>query len=359
MMEPLFREIVGLTEDSIRFRSTADRPEELRACLDLHLGYFAGAPVAVDRREYNGDPLAIVKPSGIDRPSVILCGHVDVVPGDDRQFEPLTDGDRLYGRGALDMKGSLAALAAVVKMTIKESIPWWLFIVSDEERGGKNGAAIIAEEGLPGEFFLAAEPSRMTIATQSKGALRLEITHHGRSAHASTPWHGISSVEKIMEALPKIREIVPDYSSEAWETTASLSLIRGGTVINQVPEECTLSLDIRYIPGDDPEKLTEDFKKALPGYGIRVLDTYPTMTCREKSPLLKSLKEAYRRGTGEDPVMGRQHGATDARFFSSRMDSLTFGPEGDGIHGPEEWLSLESLQSFTGIILEWGRLIKN
>jgi succinyl-diaminopimelate desuccinylase len=358
-MESLYREIVGLTEDSIRFRSTADRPEELGACLELHLGYFTGAPVEVDRREYNGDPLAIIKPSGIDRPSVILCGHVDVVPGDDSQFEPLTDGDRLYGRGALDMKGSLAALAAVVKTTLPESIPWWLFIVSDEERGGKNGAAVIAEEGLPGEFFLAAEPSRMTMAIQSKGALRLRITHHGLSAHASAPWNGISSVEKIMETLPKIREIIPDYSSEVWETTASLSLVRGGTVINQVPEECSLSLDIRYIPGDDTEKLTEDFKKALPGYDIEVLDMYLPMICREEAPLLKSLMEAYRRGTGEEPVMGRQHGATDARYFSPGMDSLTFGPEGDGIHGPEEWLSLESLQAFTRTMLEWGRSIKD
>ena len=134
---------------------------------------------------------------------------------------------------------------------------------------------------------------------------------------------------------------------------------RGGTVINQVPEECSLSLDMRYIPGDDPERLTEDFKKALPGYSIEVLDMYPPMICREESPLLKSLMEAYRRGTGEEPAMGRQHGATDARYFSPGMDAMTFGPKGDGIHGPEEWLSLESLQAFTRTMLEWGRSLRD
>ena len=357
-MDARLEDIVRLTEKAIRFRSTADRPDERKACLDLYLEHLDGAPVEVDRREYDGNPMAVIKPAGVERPKVILCGHLDVVPGDERQFEARLDGDRLLGRGAMDMKGSLSALVEIVRVTAGEGIPWWLVIVSDEEVGGNEGAGRLAEEGLEGDLFLAAEPSRMSFSLQSKGALRLAVKHRGLSAHGSAPWNGVNSVEKIMGALPRIREIIPEVKEESWVTTASLTLIRGGTVINQVPDECRVSMDIRYVPDDDPDKITGDLREALPGFEVEVLNVYPPMVCREDAPLLVTLKEVFRKVSGDEPTIGRQHGATDARYFSPYMDALVFGPEGEGLHGPEEWVSLESMETFRRIIQEWGEKLK-
>ncbi len=351
---PWHAEIVKLAMNAVHLRTTADRPEELAACLELFLAYFQGSPLILERREFDGVPSLVVRPPGVDRPRVILCGHLDVVPGEHAQFEPRVEGDRLFGRGALDMKGSLAATAAVVKRTASLVPPWWLLIVSDEESGGKHGAARFAAEEWEAELFLAAEPSDLTFALQSKGALRLEIVHRGRRAHASTPWQGESSVERMMAALPAIREVIPEVKKEAWKTTASLTIIKGGSVINQVPDECRLSVDIRYVPGDDPDRILAALRKKLRGFDVGVLDTFGPMVCRADAPLVRSLRRTFRELTGRPPRNGKEHGATDARYFSDRMDALIFGPRGADLHGPAEWVDLPSLFTFADILAAWG-----
>ncbi len=356
--ESLQAEIIELAKAAIRFRTTADRPEEKHACLDMLLGRLGDAPLVIDRREHDGVPSAVVRPRGVDRPRVILCGHLDVVPGEEGQFEPRLEGDRLYGRGALDMKGSLAALTVLFRRTAAAAPPWWLVMVSDEEVGGKNGAARLAAENWPAELFVAAEPSKMTLSLQSKGALRLELVHRGRRAHASTPWLGDSSVERMMGVGPAIRKVVPEVKEDAWRTTACLSIIKGGTVINQVPDECRLYIDIRYVPGDDPARITADLVKALPGIEVGTIDVYPPMVCREDVPLVASLKSAFRAVSGVEAAIGREHGATDARYFSDRMDALIFGPDGEDIHGPSEWISVQSLSAFAEIMDRWGAALR-
>jgi succinyl-diaminopimelate desuccinylase len=356
--DELKQEILDLAMSAIRFKTTADLPDGRLACLYHFLDYFKGTPLVIEKREYGGVPSAVIKPRGVEHPSVILCGHLDVVPGDEAQFEPFLSGDRLYGRGALDMKGSLAAVAAVFKATAADPPPWWLVIVTDEEVGGENGAGRLAAEGWPADLFLAAEPSDLTLSLQSKGALRLEIVHHGRKAHASMPWQGDSSVERMLSVGGKIRGVIPEVRAEAWETTASLTIIQGGTVINQVPDECRLSVDIRYVPGDDPERITADLKKAMPGFEVNVLNTFPPMVCREDAPLVASLRETFRRTTGREAVIGREHGATDARYFSDRMDALIFGPAGEDLHGPSEWVSVGSLMTCAEVLLNWGEKLK-
>lgn len=355
---PFREEILRLAGEAISYRSCAGNPDETAACLELFLNYLKSPHIVIRQREFEGVPSAVIMPREVKKPEVIICGHIDVVPGDDSQFNPLIEEDRLYGRGAMDMKGNLAAVAAVFKKTSADSPPWWLIIVSDEETGGNNGAARLAEEGLAAKLFMVAEPSELELALQSKGALRLEIVHHGKKAHASTPWLGISSVEQMMKIQPLIREVIPDYSKEAWETTASLSLIWGGTVINQVPDDCRLCLDIRYIPGDDPDRITAAMKKKLDGFEVNVLDVYPPMVCREDAPMLLSLKETFREVCGTEPVIGRQHGATDARYFAGRMDALIFGAAGQNLHGADEWVSIESLMTFARIMELWGESLR-
>jgi succinyl-diaminopimelate desuccinylase len=347
-------EITDLAMAAIRLRTTADRLDDRRACLELFLDYLRDAPLILERREFAGVPSAIVRPPGVDRPRVLLCGHLDVVPGENAQFEPRLEGDRLYGRGALDMKGSLAATVAVVKRLAPAAPPWWLLIVTDEETGGADGAARLAAEGWEADLFLAAEPTDLACALQSKGALRLEIVHRGRRAHASTPWRGDSSVERMMGALGAIRGVIPEVRREAWKTTASLTIIKGGTVINQVPDECRLSVDIRYVPGDDPERILVALRRALKGFEVRVIDTFGPMVCRADAPLVRSLRRTFRGLTGHSSRLGREHGATDARWFSDRMDALIFGPGGEDLHGPAEWVSLESLFTFADVLAAWG-----
>jgi succinyl-diaminopimelate desuccinylase len=353
--ERLGGEILDLTARAIRLRTTADRPDDLRACLDLYLAALEGAPVTVERFEFDGVPSAVVRPLGVTRPKVILNGHLDVVPAAEAAFEPRVEGNRLIGRGSYDMKGPLAAVTAVFRETAPLAVPWWLTIVCDEEVGGKKGAARMAALGWEADLFLAAESTEMALSLQSKGVLRVEVGYRGRAAHGSAPWTGDSSVERVMAARDPIRLVIPEVLEEAWQTTASFTIIKGGETVNQVPDWCALSLDIRHVPEDDPEAIVAGLRRALPGYEIRVIDRYPPMVCREDNPHIATLREAVRDVTGVDPPLGREHGATDARYFSDRMDALIFGPAGAGLHGPDEWVSIPSLLDFAGALEAWAR----
>jgi succinyl-diaminopimelate desuccinylase len=352
---PWGSEILDLTAGAIRFRSTSEFPGEVRDCLRYLLDHLRHAELVTEVVDFDGVPSALVRPAAAPRPRVLLCGHLDVVPGENRQFEPVIRGDRLYGRGAWDMKGSLAALCAVVKRTASLAPPWCLLIVTDEETGGKNGAARLAREPWEAELFLAAEPTGLAFSLQSKGVLRLAVETRGRNAHGSQPWEGESAVERMMEVGPKLRTVIPDLREEAWQTTATLSMVKGGTVINQVPDESTVWVDIRHIPDDDPRRLVSRLRKALRGHRVEVLDSYPPMVCREDAPSLSGLREAFRRVTGREPGYHRSHGATDARYFSPRMDALIFGPAGKDLHGPEEWVGIRSLHHFADIMEAWAR----
>ncbi len=351
----MIEDIVRLTADLVRFRSTADRPDQSAAALEHLLAYLDVPGVAIERREFDNVPCGVVRPAGVERPKVILCGHLDVVPGEESQFEPRREGDRLYGRGTLDMKGGMAAAAVVFRETIGLGIPWWLVVVTDEETGGEQGAARLAAEGLAADLFVVVEPSEMTLSLQSKGALRVRLTARGRRAHASTPWLGDSAIEKLLGFGAGLRRAVPAATTEVWETTACPTLVRGGAVINQVPDEASLDLDIRYVPSDSPEAIQERLREALPEAEIAVLNSFPPMVCREDAPLVRELSGVYRELLGREPLVGREHGATDARYFSDRMDALIFGPSGENLHGPDEWVSVSSLERVAAVLGTWGR----
>jgi succinyl-diaminopimelate desuccinylase len=351
-------DIVRLTMDLVRCRSTADRPDESKRALEHLLSYLDVPGAIIERREFDGVPCGVVRPEGVERPRVILCGHLDVVPAEDRQFEPRLEGDRLHGRGTLDMKGGMAAAAAVFRATIGRGIPWWLVAVTDEETGGEQGAARLAAEGMAADLFVVVEPSEMTLSLQSKGALRVRLTARGRRAHASTPWLGESAIEKLLGYGEGLRRAIPAAPTEVWETTACPTLVRGGAVINQVPDEASLDLDIRYVPSDSPEAILARLAAAIPGARIDVLNSFPPMVCREDTPLVRSLAGIYRDVLGREPMLGREHGATDARYFSDRMDALIFGPSGEDLHGPDEWVSVASLEGVGAVLAAWGASLK-
>ena len=191
---------------------------------------------------------------------MVLHGHLDVVPGNQEQFTPRVEGDRLIGRGAYDMKGGLAAMmCAVRELAAQDAVKVHFVCVSDEESDEQKHRAsdFVVEKGYVGDFAITGEPTNLRIGIQAKGVLGLRLEVSGRSAHGSTPWLGDNAVLKAVdmfraiESMPFTRD-----SSELFDRPSiSLGRIIGGDAVNRVPDLCAIDLDIRYLPGQNPDEI--------------------------------------------------------------------------------------------------------
>ena len=199
----------------------------------------------------------------------MLHGHLDVVPGRPEQFEPRIDGDRLYGRGAYDMKGGLASMICAFRdMAAQERVRVHFVCVSDEESEelDDRGSDYLVREGFLGDFAITGEPTDLHIGIQAKGVLAMRIEVTGTAAHGSTPWVGDNAVLKAIdtfrqiESLPFARE-----SSDLFDRPSiNLGRIVGGDAMNKVPDLCVIDVDVRYLPGQDHEAIRAAVE-ALPG----------------------------------------------------------------------------------------------
>ena len=240
------------------------RPDAIVAAAGFVKGWLESRDIEVRYHDHNGLPVLVAEVGPIDdaHPCVVFHGHLDVVPGREEQFEPRLEGDRLIGRGAYDMKGGLAGMMCALKdVERQERVGVRLIVVPDEESeelDERSTDAIVAR-GLGGHFAITGEPTNMHIGIEAKGVLVLRIEVHGRAAHSSTPWLGDNAVLKAVdvfrsiESLPFARE-----SSEMFDRPSiNLGRIVGGQALNMVPDHCTMAVDVRYLPGQDPATIVD------------------------------------------------------------------------------------------------------
>jgi succinyl-diaminopimelate desuccinylase len=329
------------------------RAEELVAAAGFVKGWLESRDIEVLHHDHNGLPVLVaeVGPARQDLPCVVFHGHLDVVPGRDEQFEPRIDGDKLIGRGAYDMKGALAAMMCALKdVERQERVRVRLVCVPDEESEELDERATdgVVKRGLGGSFAITGEPTNLHIGVEAKGVLAMRIEVHGRAAHSSTPWLGDNAVLKAIdvfraiETLPFSRE-----SSEMFDRPSiNLGRIMGGDALNKVPDECTMAVDIRYLPGQDPAEILTQIES------IREIDVtrtfiWPPVSVARSDPYVRALREAVARSIrGEAMSVGRDGASDAASFLGAGIPAVEFGPGGDGHHGPEEWVSLSSMARY-------------
>ena len=187
----------------------------------------------------------------LDVPEVVLSTHYDTVP----PFIPsrLLNGV-LYGRGACDAKGILAAqVAAAERVRLAGSRSVGLLFVVGEERGSEG--ATVANQSPPGSKFLVnGEPTDSMIATGTRGILRVRLHARGRAGHSSAPEHFESAIEKLLDALVQLRGMSLPSDPTFGKTSYSIGLISGGVAPNVVPAEAQAEVMFRVV-GDVEEVL--------------------------------------------------------------------------------------------------------
>jgi succinyl-diaminopimelate desuccinylase len=349
-----------LAEKLIGFDSSTD--DGIRACAAFVKGWLEARDIRTSQREIRGLPiiLAEVGPkAGSGAPTIILHGHVDVVPGRDGQFDARVDGDRLIGRGAYDMKGALAGMMlALNDLTEQQRTHVSLTIVPDEEAEDEDyrGTDLLVDEGLKGDFAITGEPTDMHVGVAAKGVLAVRLEVSGRAAHGSTPWEGDNAILKAFSIFRKIESLpFSRESSELFDRPSiNLGRIWGGDALNKVPDTCVIDVDIRYLPEQNQDEILAQIADLD---DARVLSTFtrPPVAVDRNSSFVRALCGAAQpHHDGEITGVGRD-GASDAiSFLRVGIPAVEFGPKGAGHHGPEEWVSVSSLGAYRRALVDFA-----
>ncbi len=338
--------------------------EGLRAAAGFIKGWLEAREIDVTDHQF-GDLHALSAVVGPDeetaRATLVFHGHYDVVPARIEQFQPHSEGDRLYGRGSYDMKGALAAMMCALRDVADQTdVRVRLVVVPDEESEDieRRTSDDLVRRGLVGDFAITGEPTDLHVGIQAKGVLACRLIVHGRAAHGSTPWLGDNAVLKAIDVFRRIESLpFSRESSELFDRPSiNLGRISGGEALNMVPDECQMVLDIRYLPNQDPGDILEQMR-GIPDMHIARTFIHPPAHVSRTNPYVLALTDVVGLLTsGESTSVGRD-GASDAvSFLRAGVPAVEFGPAGAGHHGPEEWVSISSLaryrQALTDFVLQ-------
>jgi succinyl-diaminopimelate desuccinylase len=338
--------------------------EGMQSAAGFVKGWLEARDVEVTGTMHNGRPVLAATVGPANAPTIVLHGHLDVVPARPEQFSPRLDGDRLFGRGAYDMKGGLAAMMlAVHDLAKQEGVRVHFVCVADEESEEleQRGSDYLVEQGYLGDFAITGEPTDMHIGIQAKGVLAMRIEVTGKAAHGSTPWIGDNAVLKAIDVFRQI-EILPfaRESSDLFDRPSiNLGRIVGGDALNKVPDLCAIDVDVRYLPGQDADDIRAAVDELPDARVVKVFHRRPAIVDRD-NPFVQALGEAIARVAppdGEQLSVGRD-GASDAiSFLEAGVPAVECGPIGAGHHGPEEWVSVRSLGEYRMALVEFVNLL--
>ncbi|MEM2351672.1 MAG: M20 family metallopeptidase [Thermoproteota archaeon] len=303
----------------------------------------------------------IAYPSLNKNPDLLLLGHLDTVP----PFLSATIRKNiLFGRGAADMKGGIAAMIMTLIALKRGQFPLeektvMVAAVAGEEIGGFGSKTLLSE--VKPAACVVGEPTCLRIVTAHKGVEWIEIVVEGRSAHASSPWLGVNSIScaaAIVRALEELaRRWEQNYSHPLLgKPTFNIGVIYGGVAPNIVPEKCVIRADRRWLPGENLNKIYEDIQKtvshavqSIKGINIQIKRMDETLHCVPmETPidcrLVREIQQVFVEEGLPAKVQGVSYGTDGSLFAAQGIPTVILGPGNIAqAHSKNEYINLKEI----------------
>ena len=290
------------------------------------------------------------------RRRIVMAPHLDTVGGTDPQFKPVLRNGRIYGRGACDTKGSVAAmLAALIEVARSGRRPADTEVILAgvvDEENAQAGSRALAARGLKADLAIVGEPTRLKVVTAHKGNLWIRLETRGKAAHGSRPELGRNAVHLMARVVDAIEtEYAAMLRSRRHPllgcATASVGVIRGGTQPNIVPDHCVISIDRRTLPGETEAGVRRELARLLAKRRLQVtFDEEKAAPCppMETDPARPEVRR-FMSSVGQRRALGVNFFCDAAVLSEAGIPSVVFGP-GDiaQAHTADEWISASSLE---------------
>jgi acetylornithine deacetylase len=302
--------------------------------------------------------------------TILWEAHQDTVPTDNMTIDPFgaqIENGRLYGRGACDIKGGMAAMLAAFARLVRQQPKGAANVImacSVDEEHTFLGVQRLVQDRLGADMAVVAEPTQLEIVNAHKGVVRWNLEASGRSCHSSSPEKGVNAIYNMGQVLIAIQQFAEVLRSSKVDRqlgppTLSVGRIDGGTSVNTVPDRCRIEVDRRVIPGEDPLAVPGQlvsYLKQTAGVKVPFECSKPWL----QAPALSSLGSedlVMRLGKAIDAVKGSHrvvtvpYGTDASTIAQAGIPAVVFGP-GDiaRAHTCDEWVPLDEVEEASEIL---------
>jgi acetylornithine deacetylase len=289
--------------------------------------------------------------------SLMLNAHLDTVgvAGMEGPYEPWVRDGRLYGRGSYDMKGGLAACMLATAAAARAGFPGDVLLaaVSDEEHSSIGVQAVV--ERFQTDACVVTEPTSLRVCVAHKGFAWWRITARGRAAHGSRPDLGSDAIARMGPVLTGLAELDRTLEERTHplvgRASVHASLIGGGQELSSYPERCVLEVERRTLPGETREAVAEELRRLLDGGDPAAMEGEVTLVREpfevgDDETIVTIVREQAAGILGREPEIVGHTAWMDAAFTQAAgIQTVVFGPHGEGAHAVEEWVELASVET--------------
>ena len=319
-----------------------------------------------------GRPSIVARLPGMGgRRSLMLNAHYDTVgvEGMEDPFSATVRNGQVYGRGAYDMKGSLAACMATAKALVDGGIglagDLLLAAVADEEHASLGTSDLMRQYSVTGA--IVTEPTDLDVCLAHKGFAWLEVEVTGRAAHGSRPDLGIDANVRMGRVLAELEQLGRELGARephrfVGSPSLHAALLEGGSAASVYAATSRLTVERRTVPGETEQQVVREIQQILDRLSARDPEfraAVRTTLVREPfevpidSAIVRHVERAVERVTGNEPIHAGQGPWMDAALIAAAgVDTVIIGPVGAGAHADEEWVDLESVNLLASILAE-------
>ncbi len=326
-----------------------------KACsetLSIALKYIDALPDTEMRMHVSdGQPSLVALHKSGNEPDVMLIAHLDVVPSPASGFMPEVKDGKVYGRGAIDMKGPACALIRAFHRHISagSDLSLGLMLTTDEEVGGRNGVRYLLEKEKY-RMKCAVLPDAgydFGLVTLQFGIVRTRVRRRGKAGHSSRPEEGDNAIVSFIDDFKEFEKRIAKLP----QTVMTLVMISGGIAMNVTPDLCEATIDIRSA---HPPKVHALLQEIFDAGEYEIITDEKPFEVDPQDPHIQLFKKVAEKELGHEIQMRHERGATDARFLAPYgIPVIVSAPKGFGHHQDVEWVDIEALQQCENIVAKF------
>lgn len=359
-------DLISTAEDLIRFRTETGNSAEIKKAAEYIKNKFAKTSACVEIFQSTASPVVFLHNTDTMDFDVLILGHIDVVPADDKMFCPVIKNGKMYGRGTLDMKSFAAVALNSFEYVLNHKMPlkFGVILSTDEEKGSLSTesflqtypnirAKIVLDNDVGGDIT--------KIVSKCKNPVFVKLIAKGKEAHGSTPWEGIDANELLLKTWNNIRKLYPYYSAEnnapadTWVDTVHMATISGGQVSNVISNYAEALLDFRLTENSTVKNLEKNLTGCLEkGVEYKIVSESTPVVMDEHNQYILNYKKLAEQVLGKNVEFEHIGGATDSRSFAERGSVVIMhSGSGEGMHASGEYVEIESVKQIADIQIKF------
>ena len=359
-------DLITTAQDLIRFKTITGNETEIKKAAEYIVNKFTNTNVSAEIFQSNASPVVFLRNCKTLNFDVLILGHIDVVPAEDKMFEPYIKDGKMFGRGTLDMKSFAAVALNSMEYVDSHKLPlkFGVILSTDEEKGSKSLESFLkAYPDIRAKIVLDNDTGGdiTKIVTKCKNPVFVKLIAKGTEAHGSTPWAGIDANELLFKTWENIRKIYPYFAfnlpqpQEKWIDTVHFATIKGGQVSNIISNYAEALLDFRLTENSSVENLQKNLEKCLEkGVHYEIVSSSTPVVMDENNTDILNYKTFAERIMGQKIEFEHIGGATDSRAFALKGSTVIMhSGTGDGMHASNEYVDVKSVEQIADIQIKF------